>query len=150
MARPVVARLLALDSSRPLVGRATAALGLIGIVLALSVLTDPLSFTLLALAGAALVGCAWFAADRPALVRFIAVNAVVIAFLGWATTEQADLVIERSPQRLTVSLEGVELGASLAPGRLLPNSTRSPRSCAPRAATSTRTAISRRRHRQNV
>lgn len=102
------------DQSRGVVRRAFAGLGLLAALLALSSVAAPLGLLLLGLAAVLLTGWSLFGADRPPLRRFVIVNGIAILLLAWGATERADLIVERTPEQLDVSLNGVRLGASLA------------------------------------
>ncbi|MGE3911972.1 MAG: hypothetical protein AB7K36_21615, partial [Chloroflexota bacterium] len=58
------------DQSSSRLRRLLAGLGLVAALLALSVIADPLTLVLLALAAVALTGCALYSDNVPALKRF--------------------------------------------------------------------------------
>lgn len=90
-----------------------AGLGCLSALLALGVPADPLALVVLGLAAVCWITTALYGADRRALIRFGAINGLAILLLGWGAFERTDLVIQRTPEQLEVSLNGVRLAASL-------------------------------------
>jgi len=114
LAPPILAGLLSPDQRSDRAVRLLAGGGLLAAVLALTLVAEPLGLLLLTVAAVLAIGTALYGADYGRLRRFVVVNGVVMLLLAWAATEQADLVIERSPEHLDVSLNGVRLSANLA------------------------------------
>jgi hypothetical protein len=114
LARPIVAGLLTPDHTSATARRLLAGLGLVAAVLALSVVADWLTFSLFGLACVGLSGYALFATDQSRLLRFAVVNGVAVLLRSWATTEQSELLVVRTPDQLEVSLNGVRLTTTTA------------------------------------
>ena len=87
---------------------------MVAALLALSVVADWLTLLLLGLACVGLTGYALFADDHQRLVRFAIINGVAMLLLGWAATERAELLVQRTPDQLEVSLNGVRLTTTTA------------------------------------
>lgn len=114
MARPVVSGLFTPDDTSARLRRVFAGLGVVAALLALLVVADWLTLGVLTLACIGLTGYALCASDQRQLVRFGLVNGVAMLLLTWAATEGAELVIQRTPDQLEVTLNGVRLAASTA------------------------------------
>lgn len=113
-ARPILARLSAPDQCSGRTRRAFAGLGLLAAILALTSVAAPLALVLLGVAAVLLTGWALYGEDGRALRRFVVLNGVAVLLLTWGATERSELVIERTPDEIDVSLNGVRLTASLA------------------------------------
>ena len=113
-AGPILARLTSPDQCSGSMRRLFAGLGLLAAVLALTSIAAPLALLLLGVSAVLLTGWALYADDRRGLVRFAALNGVAILLLTWGAIERSELVIERTPDEIDASLNGVRLSASLA------------------------------------
>src|SRR3954452_24203151 len=111
---PMLAGLLSPDQSSSRLRRAFSGLGLLAALLALTSVAAPFAMLVLGLASVFLTGWALYGDDRRALTRFAIVNGLAILLLSWGATERSDLIIERTPDEIDVSLNGVRLSASLA------------------------------------
>ncbi|MGE3909793.1 MAG: hypothetical protein AB7K36_10590, partial [Chloroflexota bacterium] len=94
--------------------RLLAGLGLVAALLALSVIADPITLVLLALAAVALTGCALFSDDVPALKRFAVTNGLAMLLLAWAATERSEVMVQVTADQIEASVNGVHLAASRA------------------------------------
>ena len=114
LVRPILAGLLSPDQSSSAVRRGVAGLGVLAALLALTSVASPIALLVSGLAAVCLTGGALFGDDRRALARFAVLNGVAILLLAWAATERSELIVERTPEEIDVSLNGVRLAASLA------------------------------------
>lgn len=118
MAPPILAALLTPDQSRPAARRLLAALGLIAFLLALGVRGDVLTMLMMGLAGVFFTGLALHGRNLAEVRRFAIVNGAAILILAWAAAERTDLIVDRTPEQLTVTMGTVQLGASVSPTAL--------------------------------
>jgi hypothetical protein len=111
---PILAGLLSYDQRNGVARRLLAGAGLLAALLALTLVAEPNGLGLLVVAAVLLTGAAIHGADGPKLRQFLVINGAAMLLLAWAVTETADLTIERSPEQLDVTVNGVRLTANLA------------------------------------
>ncbi|MCC7370423.1 MAG: hypothetical protein IT306_18510 [Chloroflexi bacterium] len=114
MAQPTLAALLTPDDTSVRTRRLAAGLGVLSGLLALSVVADWLALLLLAVGCVIFTAYALFAQERLLLLRFVVVNGAAMLLLGWAVSESSLLTIQRTPEQLEVTLNGVRLAATTA------------------------------------
>ncbi|MCC6175471.1 MAG: hypothetical protein IT305_09240 [Chloroflexi bacterium] len=112
MRTPILAGLLRPDQNPGAARRLAGLAGFAAALLGLTVRFDLLALFLLGLASIVLVGIATNLGRDRCFRRFALINGIAFLSFYWGTTQQANLTLELTPDRLSASVGGVTLAAA--------------------------------------